>query len=148
MINYVADTTIVSALSPLGGRLSDQQKAWALENERFWCLPTIVIMEIEQGVHKLARLGSTRKIVLVSAWMNRLLRNFSDRIVDLDLASARRAGAISDDLIAKGRHPGLADVLIAAIADVRGMTVLTRNVRHFEATGVAALDPFSLSAGK
>ena len=44
---------------------------------------------------------------------------------------------------AVGRHPGLADVLIAATARVIGADVLTRNVRHFAPLGVVAVDPFA-----
>jgi len=41
---------------------------------------------------------------------------------------------------AHGDHA--ADFLIAATAVEHGLTVVTRNVRHFEPTGVAVLDPF------
>jgi len=34
------------------------------------------------------------------------------------------------------------DSLIAATALVHGMTVVTRNVRHFEPTGVSLLNPW------
>ena len=34
-----------------------------------------------------------------------------------------------------------ADLLIAATALEHGLTVVTRNVRHFEPTGVPVLDP-------
>ncbi len=38
-------------------------------------------------------------------------------------------------------HDG-ADLLIAATALEHGLTVVTRNVRHFEPAGVKVLDPF------
>jgi Predicted nucleic acid-binding protein, contains PIN domain len=37
---------------------------------------------------------------------------------------------------------GGADLLIAATALEHGLTVVTRNGRHFESTGVALIDPF------
>jgi predicted nucleic acid-binding protein len=37
-------------------------------------------------------------------------------------------------------HDG-ADLLIAATALEHGLTVVTRNMRHFEPTGVAVLNP-------
>jgi predicted nucleic acid-binding protein len=41
-------------------------------------------------------------------------------------------------------HPTpMADALIAATAKVRGWTVVTRNVKDFEPTGVRLLNPFS-----
>ena len=35
------------------------------------------------------------------------------------------------------------DLMIASIALDRGLTVATRNIRHFEPTGVATLDPMA-----
>jgi len=37
---------------------------------------------------------------------------------------------------------GFADVVIAATARCHGLTILTRNVRHFAPLGAAAVDPF------
>jgi len=39
-----------------------------------------------------------------------------------------------------------ADLLIAATAQEHGLTVVTRNVRHFEPTGVAVLNPWNSRA--
>lgn len=39
-------------------------------------------------------------------------------------------------------HDG-ADLLIAATALERGLTVVTRNLRHFTPTGVATLNPWT-----
>lgn len=41
-----------------------------------------------------------------------------------------------------GHSPGFADVAIAATAESQGLTVLTRNLRHFAPIGIAAIDPF------
>ncbi len=146
MSQYVVDTSVISVLAPTRAPLSAKEEEWAQDNQGHWLIPTVVVMELEQGVQKLVRLGSTNKSRQLSEWLERLLTAFSDRIVDLDLASARKAGIFSDMLISKGRHPGFADVTTAAIADVRGLTVLTRNLRHFEPIGVSARDPFARSA--
>lgn len=37
---------------------------------------------------------------------------------------------------AQGKNPGLADILIAATAATNELTVITANIRHFEALGV------------
>ncbi len=39
--------------------------------------------------------------------------------------------------------PAGTDVMIAATALEHGLTVVTRNARHFRPMGVSALDPFS-----
>ncbi|MCY4578048.1 MAG: PIN domain-containing protein, partial [Chloroflexi bacterium] len=54
----------------------------------------------------------------------------------VDVATARRWGQLSAAL---GNDS--ADLLIAATALEHGLTVVTRNVRHFEPTGVSVLDP-------
>ncbi|WP_244876980.1 PIN domain-containing protein [Acidocella facilis] len=38
--------------------------------------------------------------------------------------------------------PGFADIIIAATAQHHGLTILTRNLRHFEPLGAAVHDPF------
>jgi predicted nucleic acid-binding protein len=39
----------------------------------------------------------------------------------------------------------LADIAIAAIAQVHELVVLTTNIRHFEPLGVSVLNPFAVS---
>jgi predicted nucleic acid-binding protein len=50
---------------------------------------------------------------------------------------------MDDAATARGRHPGLADVIIAATAAVHGLTVLSANGKHFEALDVPSVDPFA-----
>jgi predicted nucleic acid-binding protein len=59
-----------------------------------------------------------------------------------NVAAARMAGGLSDRARGACHAPGFADVVIAATACCHGLTILTRNVRHFAPLGVAAVDPF------
>ena len=52
-----------------------------------------------------------------------------------------------DGARAGGRAPGFADVAIAATAASRGLTILTRNLRHFSPLGAQAIDPFDALPG-
>jgi predicted nucleic acid-binding protein len=54
---------------------------------------------------------------------------------------ARVFGALSDQAWAAGRHPGFADLAIAATAIAHDLVLLTQNVRHFESLGVPLADP-------
>ena len=72
----------------------------------------------------------------LALWLDRVLAWYSDRILIVDAATARRWGQLSATL----GHDG-ADLLIAATALEHGLTVVTRNVRHFEPTGVPTLNP-------
>ena len=73
----------------------------------------------------------------LALWLDRVLAWYSDRILIVDAATARRWGRLSATL----GHDG-ADLLIAATALEHGLTVVTCNARHFEPTGVPTLNPF------
>src|SRR5262249_39736738 len=103
------------------------------------------IAEIDAGIAKLSRTGSTRRAGELKAWFERILSFYADRVLPFDLAAARIAGELSDAAQAIGRHPGFADIAIAAIAKSRGLVVLTLNLRHFEPLGVDVLDPLAIA---
>ena len=54
-----------------------------------------------------------------------MLSLYSDRVLPFDLIAAQTAGALNDRAYASGRHPGFADVAIAAIAKSRQLVILT-----------------------
>lgn len=74
----------------------------------------------------------------MAAWLDQLLRLHEQRLLPVDLATARRWGQLSAAL----GHDG-ADLLIAATALEHGLTVVMHNLGHFQTTGVATLNPWS-----
>lgn len=105
-------------------------------------LSTVTIAEIEDGVAKAGREGATRKARDLAAWLETVLHLYAARILPFDLAIAQLAGRLSDRARGLGHAPGFADIIIAATAQYHGMTILTRNTRHFAPLGVAVCDPF------
>lgn len=105
-------------------------------------LYVVTITEIEDGIAKASREGATRKSRDLSAWLETVLHLYGSRILPFDLATARVAGVLSDYARGKGHAPGLADIMIAATAQRHGLTILTRNLQHFEPLGVPVHDPF------
>jgi len=106
-------------------------------------LSVVTIAEIEDGIAKANREGATRKCRDLSAWLETVLHLYAARILPFDLAAARLAGVLSDHARGQGHAPGFADVMIAATAQRHGLTILSRNVRHFKPLGVAVHDPFA-----
>jgi len=100
-------------------------------------ISVISIGEIERGI-ALQRAKDQKFASVLTRWLDDVLNVYADRVVPFDLASARRWGQLSAAL---GRKD--ADLQIAATALEHGLTVVTRNVSHFEPTGVAVLDPFA-----
>ena len=49
-----------------------------------------------------------------------------------DLATARRFGEVRADLLSRGLDAGPVDLMLAATALIHDLTLVTRNVQHFE----------------
>jgi hypothetical protein len=139
---YLLDTSVVSILAP--GRESfvpTPFSEWLQTHHQQLYLPCVAIAEMAQGIGKLRRAGGVERAERLDHWLDGLLNVYADRILPLDAQAARLAGDISDAAIARGRHPGFADVAIAALAQNAGMLLLTCNLKHFEPLGVVGVDP-------
>lgn len=139
---YLLDTSVVSALAP--GReafLSIGFGQWLHANHQQLFLPAIAVAEMAQGIGKLRRNGGVDRADRLDRWLDGLLATYADRILPLDASVARLAGQLSDAAMAQGRHPGFADIAIAALAQHAALVLLTRNLKHFQPLGVACLDP-------
>ncbi len=132
---YLLDTNVVSAL-----RRPDRhpwQTAW-LQAQRpsDLYLSAVTVGEIERGIAQRHHRDPSFAGEL-SVWLDRVLAWYGDRVLDVDVPTARRWGRLPGDL----GHES-ADLIIAATALEHGLTVVTRNVRHFEPAGVKVLNPF------
>lgn len=140
---YLVDTNVLSAEAPAKSATLPKLVRWMDRNSAGLYLSVITVAEVEDGIAKSRRTGALRKAEQLSAWLESLLHLYAARVVPIGLEIARRIGALADRARGMGEAPGLADLAIAATADVRGWTVLTRNLRHFGPLGVEAVDPFA-----
>ena len=99
-------------------------------------LSAVTVGEIERGITQQHRRHPSFARELV-AWLDRVLAWYGDQVLAIDVSTARRWGRLSGAL----GHDSV-DLLIAATAIEHGLTVVTRNVRHFEPAGVPVLNPF------
>lgn len=99
-------------------------------------LSAVTIGEIERGIMR-QRGTAPAFAEALESWLERIVRLYDDRILPVDIPVARRWGQLNARLGNNG-----ADLLIAATALEHGLTVVTRNVRHFEPTGATVVDPF------
>ena len=116
---------------------------WMDRNSAALFLSVITVAEVEDGIAKCRRQGAARKADRLAEWLEALLHLYAAKVVPLDITIARQAGRLADRARGQGTDPGLADLVIAATAQHRGWTVLTRNLRHFGPLGVRALDPYA-----
>lgn len=138
---YLVDTNVVSAGA--ASRLAPPEfVAWMDAHSKLLFLSAVTVAEIEAGIAKLRREGATRKAEELAAWLETVLHLYGDRVLAFDAHTARIAGVLSDRARAQGQAPGFADVIIAATAERRGLTIPSRNLRQFAPLGVPVLDPF------
>lgn len=75
-------------------------------------------------------------------WIARMTGEFSVRTIVVDNEVAERSGRLRALAAAQGRPASVVDAVIAAAGQIRGLTIATRNVRDFQAFGVALFDPW------
>ena len=138
---YLVDTDVISAGTRL--RADNALTVWMDRNSDRLYLSAISIAEIEDGIAQLRRKGAAGKGAHLASWLEGLLHLYGDRVLAFDVTIARITGRLSDQARSQGRSPGFPDLAIAATATAHGLTVLTRNVRHFRPLGAPVHDPFA-----
>lgn len=136
---YLLDTNVVSEQRKIGAGTADPGvTAWSesLVSESAY-LSVITVLELEKGVLLMER-RDPRQGAMLRAWLeDQVLPEFEGRILPVDHRVARRSASLHVPDPRDDR-----DALIAATALVHGMTVVTRNVSHFEHTGVPIFNPW------
>lgn len=133
---FLIDTMVLSELRLR--RRDPGVVAWIAHQRPEDCFLSVVsVGEIERGI---ARKTATdlRFAQQLADWLNQLLRLYGDRLLPVDVGVARRWGLLSAEI----GHDS-SDLLIAATALEHGLTVVTRNLRHFTPTGVQTLNPWA-----
>ena len=133
---FLIDTDVLSALRRRE-RSPDVVRWVSAQRTTDLYLSVVSIGEVERGIVRQQRREPAFARVLAD-WLDSVLVLYRERILAVDLSTARRWGRLSGTL----GHEG-ADLLIAATALEHGLTMVTRNVRHFEPTGVPVLNPFA-----
>ncbi|HVA77921.1 MAG TPA: type II toxin-antitoxin system VapC family toxin [Candidatus Binataceae bacterium] len=135
---YLIDTNVISEVRK-GRRCDPRVAAWygrVQDDELF--LSVLVIGEIRQGIERL-RARDLRRARALEDWLDELLAGFGERILKIDDRVAQAWGR----LCARGNFP-VVDTLMAATAQTHGLTLVTRNLRDIERTGVRCLNPFEV----
>ena len=140
---YLVDTNVISAGAPTRAAARPDLASWMNTQSDRLFLSAVTIAEISDGIAKAGREGASRKAADLTAWLDTLLHLYAERVLAFDVSVARLAGDLLDRARGRGHAPGFADIVITATAQHHRLVILTRNLRHFEPLGVAALDPFA-----
>ena len=139
-MTYLLDTNVLSELRK-GRRCHPNVAAWFTEvADAHLFLSVLVIGEIRRGVEVIRR-RDTAGATALDQWLTRLVRDHGERILPVDRAVAEQWGRL-----AATRTGSVVDSLLAATARVHGLTLVTRNVRDVQWTGVSCVNPFVTGA--
>lgn len=136
---YLLDSNVISELrKQSAGKADTKVVAWAksIPADTMY-LSVICLMELEMGVLSIQRKDSQQGNAL-RLWLDtQVIPAFDGRTLPIDIPIAQCCAGLH---IPDPRSER--DALIAATAIVHGMTVVTRNIGDFEATGVKLLNPW------
>jgi toxin FitB len=136
---YLLDTNVISELRKFGdGRADAAVVAWVSgidAAEMF--ISALTLMELEIGILRVERRDSEQGAAL-RVWLEtQVCSEFKDRTLSIDASIARRCAGLHVPDPKSDR-----DALIAATALEHGLTVVTRNLADFAATGVPLINPW------
>ena len=133
----VLDTNVISELRKKPHNQDPKVCAWSqtYPASAFY-LTTLTIMEIERGTW-MEEARNSQQGAILRTWFNALRIAYSGHVLPLDEGAAIRAAQL-----AGGNRPSV-DLMIAAIALEFGYAVATRNVAHFNVSGLAVVDPWA-----
>ena len=133
----LADANLLSETSRL--RPDRQILFWIETNIEQLHLPAPALAELRYGCAKLPASAKRREL---ETWLADLITLFEDRILPFDQSAAEAHGTLRARLKAQGKPCPPSDSYIAAMALSLACPLATRNVRDFEWTGVALINPW------
>jgi predicted nucleic acid-binding protein len=137
---YLIDTDVVSEARK-GDRANAGVRAFfgdAAREDAELYLSVITIGELRQGVEAIRHRGDAPQAKRLERWLDNVMSNVGQTILPFDQDAAHVWGRLR---VPSSENP--LDKQIAATALIHDLTVVTRNVAHFQATGVRVLNPFT-----
>lgn len=138
-MKYLLDTCVISELVAKQPNPNVVEYVDALDTDNVF-LSAITVGEIARGIEKLPK--SKRKQELQNWLREDLLIRFDGRVVPLDTSVLLEWGTLSARLEGIGITLPVMDSLIAATAVTHNLTLITRNEKDFENTGIEIVNPW------
>lgn len=136
---YLIDTNVISEIrkgEKANAGVRRFFNAAITQNTRLY-VSVITIGELRRGVDLIFHRGYSIQAKLLEDWLTAILQQYQDHILSIDSDIAMLWGKLR---VPDAQHA--LDKLIAATALTYDLTVVTRNSKDFEHTGVRLLNPF------
>jgi hypothetical protein len=131
------DTDVISQLVKSPGRKEVLEWIEA-QRESDLHISVITIMEIRAGITEMS--PGRRRDAYEHFLTQEVMVRFFSRILPIDERIADECGRMVGENERRGHHPSATDALLAATANVHGLTIATLNRKHFERLGVELVE--------
>jgi toxin FitB len=139
MSGFLVDTNVPSEL--VRSRPEPRIETWlSAQNLDTLFMSAVSFGELRKGITLLS--PGKRKAELESWMESDLSLLFSGRILSVTRSIAERWGILDAKRQLAGRPLNMADGLLAATALEHDLTLVTRNVKHFDQLGVTVFNPW------
>ncbi len=136
-MTYLLDTSVLSETRKRHPAVEVANWIAATPAVRLY-VSVLTLGEIEQGITRVRGRGDQQQASSLERWLADVQAGFADRVLPVTLPIAAAWGR------QQYAHPlPVIDALIAATARVHSLTVVTRNTKDFELTGIQVLNPFA-----
>ena len=136
---YLVDTDVVSEARK-GDKANIGVKAFfgnASRDNAALYLSVVTIGELRRGVELIRHRKDVSQARRLDRWLERVMRDYANAILSFDQEMAQVWGRLR---VPSAENP--LDKQIAATALIYDLIVVTRNIAHYEPTGVRLLNPF------
>jgi len=140
-LKYLLDTNVISEVQKGRSAHSAVRKWWSETNIEDIYTSVMVLGEIRQGVERL-RIRDPRRAVEIENWLQSITASMGTRLLVVNQKIADTWGRMG-----KNRSLPLVDSILAATAVAHNLTLVTRNIKDIQGTGVNYLNPFDARVG-
>jgi predicted nucleic acid-binding protein len=113
---------------------------WLVRHDAELALPTVTIAEIAFGI---AKIRPDQRAMRLEQGLADWRHRFADRIFGFTESAALAYGELMGAAVRRGQPMSAPDGMIAAIAQVNGGRLATRNLADFQDTGLELVSPWS-----
>ena len=141
MNGFLIDTNVLSEYNRAGGPNAGVKHWLETTARELQHVSVITLAEIQKGIELL---DESKRRNQLEQWLTQDLEAwFSGRVLYVDRQVSRRWASLVAQGVRRGKPLPTVDSLIAATALAHDLAIVTRNVRDFESTGAATLNPWS-----
>ncbi len=138
-MNYLLDTCLLSEFMKKTSDVGVMEWFESQDEETLY-ISVLAVGEIKKGITKL---DPSRRKEELADWLEKVVKRYDRRILPFTLSEANLWGKVKGGLEKRGTVLSVIDSLMAATALDQDLTIVTRNVDDFAATGVRVVNPWS-----